>query len=161
MNVSKIYNEFNDSVSLSRAFSLAIIPFLFFCSRSVFAVDKIAASTESLVSSRIVNVSMGLLFVLFIFFVLAFLLKRMPSLQTAQSGCMNIIDTLYLGSNERILLIQVGQQQILIGANSQKIETLHVLTEAIEIDPAEQKKTFKEQLAGMLSKNTGQGTIEP
>lgn len=161
MTVSKIYNEPESSVTLLKAFSIAVTTVSVLCSESLLAASNLTTSAEPLVSSRIINVSIGLIFVLFMFFLLAFLLKRMPTFQSNRNNCLNIIETLYLGSNERILLLQVGKQQILVGANSQKIETLHVLTEAIDVKPESPKKPFKEQLANMIAKKSMQGSVNP
>lgn len=155
MNALKTCNELREVVKAKRIFPLTIVVILYSWSGVLFAADEMAGLSEPLATGRIINVSLGLLFVLAVFFILAFLLKRLPSMQTAKSGCLSIIDTLYLGSNERILLIQVGKEQILVSANAQKIETLHVLPEALDIKPGEQTQSFKQQLSNMLVVKSG------
>lgn len=56
-------------------------------------------------------------------------LKRLGNFQTSRQGRLQIIDTLSLGNNERLLLVQVDDQELLIGMTPGRISTLMTLAE--------------------------------
>ena len=57
-------------------------------------------------------------------------LKRVrPS---AASGPLRLVASLALSPRERLLLVQVGKQQVLLGSSPQGLRRLHLLPEAIE-----------------------------
>lgn len=69
----------------------------------------------------------GLFIVLACIAFLAWLLRRTGRFQTTANGEMKIITSLALGPRERAILLQVGEQQILVGVTSQNVQTLHLL----------------------------------
>jgi flagellar protein FliO/FliZ len=62
----------------------------------------------------------------------AWLLKRTNRFHTSANGQLKIIAGLALGARERIVLVQVGEQQLLVGITPQQIQTLHVLDKPID-----------------------------
>jgi flagellar protein FliO/FliZ len=63
---------------------------------------------------------------------LAWLLKRTNNLQSSANGQLKIIAGLPLGTRERVVLIEAGNEQILVGVTPQQIQTLHVLKSPID-----------------------------
>jgi flagellar protein FliO/FliZ len=74
----------------------------------------------------------GLLIVLGCIVLVAWLLKRTNRFHTSANGQLKIIAGLALGARERIVLVQVGEQQLLVGITPQQIQTLHVLDKPID-----------------------------
>ena len=74
--------------------------------------------------------------------------------QFSGQGELSVLATLNLGHKEKIALIKVGQQQILVGVTAAQINTLHVLDEKLEIKTTamsnSQSKPDKKQFAAKL-----------
>ncbi|EEY98640.1 flagellar biosynthesis protein FliO [Vibrio sp. RC586] len=94
----------------------------------------------------------SLLFVLALIFLLAWLLKRMRVPAFGQQKGLSIVKQLPVGTRERVMIIQVGEEQYLIGVTTQSIQLLakldHPLTQ--EELPA---TPFSNQLMQLLKKN--------
>ena len=80
---------------------------------------------------------LGLILVLSLIVFLAWLLRRTGRFQMTAHGEMKIIASIALGPRERAVLLQVGEQQLLIGVTVQQINTLHVLEKHITSDKSE------------------------
>jgi flagellar protein FliO/FliZ len=102
-----------------------------------FAEDKQLASLNSPISlASLAETAFGLLIVIGFIVLLAWLIRRTNQLQTSANGKLKIIAGLPLGTRERIVLVEVGKEQILVGVTAQQIQTLHVLKEPINSDDA-------------------------
>ena len=75
----------------------------------------------------------GLLLVVGVIFGMAWLVRRMGSFQQVSHGALRILGGLSVGQRERIVLVQVGDRQILIGLAPGQIRTLHVLDKSVSI----------------------------
>jgi len=84
-------------------------------------------TTPPVSTSALLETLFGLFMVLACIAFLAWLLRRTGRFQTTANGEMKIITSLALGPRERAVLLQVGEQQILLGVTSQTVQTLHVL----------------------------------
>ncbi len=100
----------------------------------------------------------GLLLVLAIIAFLAWLLRRTGQFNSAANGEMKIIASLSLGSREKAVLLQVGEQQILVGVTAQQVQTLHVLEHAIntKTNPDSSLPSFADKLQQMMKQRSGQ-----
>jgi flagellar protein FliO/FliZ len=78
------------------------------------------------------TVSLVLIFILFLIFMLAWFMKKVGYSNFSTQSQLKIIATLNLGHKEKISIIQVGKQQLLVGMTATHINTLHVLDEPIE-----------------------------
>lgn len=74
----------------------------------------------------------GLLIVLAILFGGAWLLRRFVSLPSTARSPLKIITGLSLSPRDRLIVIQVGEQQILLGLSPGRIQTLHVLEQPLD-----------------------------
>jgi flagellar protein FliO/FliZ len=84
-------------------------------------------TTPPVSTSALLETLLGLFVVLACIAFLAWLLRRTGRFQTTANGEMKIITSLALGPRERAVLLQVGEQQILVGVTSQQVQTLHIL----------------------------------
>ena len=95
--------------------------------------------TVAATNTDALSVSLGLIFILIMIFSLAWFMKKMGYTNLTGQGQLKIIATLNLGQKEKIALIQVGQQQLLVGMTATQINTLHVLDELLEETEAQTK----------------------
>lgn len=75
----------------------------------------------------------GLILVLLLIFALAYLLRRFNLVQTNH----NVLKTLAvtsLGQKERLVLVQVGEQQYLLGVSAQQVNLIDKLAEPIQVE---------------------------
>ena len=100
-----------------------------------------AQRSEALVSgispvsnSGLLELVAGLAFVILLIFVLAWLYKRFGNAGIGMGGLIKVTAAMSLGNRDRIALITVGPQQLLIGISPGRISTLHVFEDAIDTD---------------------------
>ncbi len=82
----------------------------------------------------LLKVIFGLLAVVAVIFVLSRVLPRMSGFRGLGSRDFRVLSTLPVGQKERIVLLQAGDRQILVGVTAQSINALHLLDQPIEID---------------------------
>ena len=104
---------------------------LFLSTGSATAAERGQQLSDPLLTSGLTQVVSGLLLVIMVILVITWVIKRVPGLQTVGQGSIRIVDALHVSTRERILLVQVGEQQMLLGVTAQNINTLHVLSEPV------------------------------
>lgn len=82
----------------------------------------------------------GLVLVLLAIVVLAWFLRRVPGVATPGLGAIQILAVRSIGARERLMLVQVGSEQILIAVTAVGVSHLHTLAQPIE-PPAEEPWT--------------------
>lgn len=75
----------------------------------------------------------GLLVVIAAIVVFAFLMRRVTGVQSRLGDEFRVVSGISLGSRERMLLVQVGEQQLVVGVAPGRIQTLHVLDRPLEV----------------------------
>ncbi len=108
--------------------------------------------------ASMLRVLAGLALVLVVFFLLLRVMKRLqPGVGRSGSG-LYVLRSLALSPRERLLLVQVGEQQLLLGAGAQGVRCLHVLPQALDLSPgaasgapAGPGAAFAERLRGALA----------
>jgi flagellar protein FliO/FliZ len=86
---------------------------------------------EPLAVGNLIQLSLGMLAVLLLIGGLAWLLRRTGRFQSGVSGALRVLGGVSMGTRERVVLLQVGNQQLLLGVAPGRIHTLHVLDEPI------------------------------
>ncbi|VAW45365.1 hypothetical protein MNBD_GAMMA04-472 [hydrothermal vent metagenome] len=125
----------------------------FYTSISV-AETKAASIGESVTrpSEYFGQIMLSLVLVLLIIFLAAWLLRRYSRFPGVADGNLKVIGALSVGQRERILLLQVGQEQIVVGVTSSKITTLLQLEEPVKVkDNAPISSQFSKRLQEALS----------
>ncbi|MCX4192944.1 flagellar biosynthetic protein FliO [Methylophaga sp. OBS1] len=84
-------------------------------------------SQSPLSAMSLLQTVMGLVLVLGCIVLVAWLLKRTTSFHTAANGKMKVIAGLPLGTRERAVLVQVGDEQLLLGVTPQQVNLLYKL----------------------------------
>lgn len=76
---------------------------------------------------------LGLLLVLGLVVLLAWLLRQVQRWQPRSGQIIQVLASQSLGPRERLVLIQVGEQQILLGVAAGQITPVHVLTTPVSV----------------------------
>ena len=79
------------------------------------------------------QILISLVLVLLIIFFAAWLLRRYGRFSAVADGNLKVLGMLSVGQRERILLLQVGDKQLLVGVTTSRITTLHELQEPVEM----------------------------
>ncbi len=87
--------------------------------------------TDNDVTSHLLQTSLGLLAVLAVIVAIGWAAKRFGNLRGGVQGQMKIVAGISLGTRERVVLLQVGEQQLVLGVAAGQIRTLHVLEQAL------------------------------
>jgi flagellar protein FliO/FliZ len=93
-----------------------------------------AASTpvgEGLGLAPLVQVAAALALVVLVIFAIAWLLRRLQGGGAAGVGQMKLVAGLALGPRERVLLVEVGGTQLLLGVTPTQITRLHEFPEPV------------------------------
>lgn len=93
---------------------------------------KIAATVQP--SDYFLQILLSLILILLIIFFAAWLLKRYAHVNGAVNGQLKVLGGLSLGQREKVVLLQVGEEQIVIGVTPTQITTLHTLSKPIEVE---------------------------
>ena len=102
----------------------------------------------------------GLLLVLGLILGLAWLLKRMPGSGFRPAEGLKLVASLNVGAKERVVVVDVNGQQLLLGITAGGISTLHQLPEPLPQTPApalpnlKQLPNFAQLLAQKLRKDS-------
>ncbi|RMG55029.1 MAG: flagellar biosynthetic protein FliO [Gammaproteobacteria bacterium] len=81
----------------------------------------------------LIQVSIGLLVVLGGIVALAWMMRRMGGFQHSAGGNLKVLEGLAIGPRERIVLLQCGSEQIVVGIAPGRVQTLHVLEQPVEV----------------------------
>jgi flagellar protein FliO/FliZ len=134
-----------------------LIAILFSEISSVFALERKSTTAPDQVLSETIGVShyfqmfLGLFLIIILIFGLAWLVKRINNFQGSMNCVLKLMSMVSVGQREKIVLIQVGKQQLLIGVAPGKVNTLLVLDELIENKPISTIKTsFAEKLSSVM-----------
>lgn len=127
---------------------------------SVLAAEPVATAAaapavSSGVAGQLTQLVLGLLLVLGLIFFLAWLLRRVQQAGPAGKGqVIEVIGSRALGPRDRLMLVQVGNEQILLGLSPGTITALHVLKEPVQV-PVTEKATpeFAQRLLELMGKD--------
>ncbi|MFC4308527.1 flagellar biosynthetic protein FliO [Steroidobacter flavus] len=114
----------------------AVIGVLCLAAPMVFAAEKFAAPEASQAPAAVgagslTQVTLSLLLVLGVVFAAAWLTRRLRGFGKFGNGALQVVTEIAVGQKERVVLVQVGKQQLLIGVAPGRVSTLHVLDEPV------------------------------
>ncbi len=84
-------------------------------------------SLPAVASGAVMNWSLGLLIVLAVFMLCVAMLRKLNGSAVNGSEKMRVVGGIGLGMREKVVLLQVGKKQLLLGVTPGRIQTLHVL----------------------------------
>ncbi|SFB48292.1 flagellar protein FliO/FliZ [Pseudomonas sp. NFIX10] len=119
------------------------------------ATAAVAPAAGSGVAGQLAQLVLGLLLVLGLIFFLAWLLRRVQQAGPAGKGqVIDIVGSRALGPRDRLVLVQVGNEQILLGLSPGTITALHVLKEPVQVPSTEPASPeFAQRLMELLGKD--------
>lgn len=109
---------------------------------------------QPLGAGYVIELIVGLAIVLTAVFVMAWVLRRMGHFSGSLGGSMKVLGGLSVGQRERVVLIQVGETQLLLGVAPGSVQRLHQLDEPLSVTeargPLPGQPGFAERLASVL-----------
>ncbi|MCC2615154.1 flagellar biosynthetic protein FliO [Aestuariibacter halophilus] len=110
------------------------------------------AETDSLSNpASVVSIFLSLLLVIGVVFMLAYLARRF-NVTPGQGGQMKVVASMMAGTKERVMVLQVGDEQHLIGVTAHNINHLAKLeTPLAAATPAASGAQFKDKLTQALA----------
>ena len=81
--------------------------------------------------SYLLQLVIGLIIVVLCIIALAWLARKVNRFQVVADSALKVLGGLSMGARDRVVLLQVGDEQILLGVSPGKINTLHVLAKPI------------------------------
>jgi len=129
---------------------------------TLFVVSQSEASTDA-VSPNVASgfawgyfgkLGLALVAVLIFFMLFAWLMRQQYSGRGQIEG-LHIVTSLSVGTRERLVVVQVGNTQVLLGVTQARINKLKTLETPLDSDVATGKNSFKSNLEQVLRKKTG------
>ena len=125
---------------------------------TAWAAESTAPAAAPIVSSgmggQVLQLLLGLLLVVGVIFLLAWLMRRVQQIVPRGGQVIKILATQALGPRDRLVLVQVGGEQVLLGLTPGNITSLHVLKEPVHMPDAEPASTeFAQRLMELLGKD--------
>ncbi|MBD9425789.1 flagellar biosynthetic protein FliO [Pseudomonas sp. PDM15] len=116
------------------------------------AVTTPMASSD--IGSQLAQLLLGLLLVIGLIFALAWVMRRVQQIGPRGNQAIKLIASQALGPRDRLLLVQVGSEQVLLGLTAGRITPLHVLKEPVSLEAAEPATPeFAQRLMELLGKD--------
>ncbi len=120
----------------------------------VMAAEPAASMSSAGMGAQLSKLLFGLLLVIGFILLLAWLLRRVQQMNPRGTQVIKLISSQALGPRERLVLVQVGGEQILIGLSGGRITPLHVMQEPVHLPDAEPANPeFAQRLMELLGKD--------
>lgn len=104
---------------------------------------------------HLVSVTLALMGIVGLIFALSWFVKRFSHGGFTAGSTIKILSSMPLGTRERIVLIDAGGQQLLLGITATNINTLHVFDTPIVVDnKAETQSDFSRKLMTILQQKS-------
>ncbi|WPC06609.1 flagellar biosynthetic protein FliO [Pseudomonas benzenivorans] len=123
---------------------------------TALAAESAAAPSlaEGGMAGQLVQLLLGLLLVIGLIFLLAWLMRRVQQITPRGGQVIKILASQALGPRDRLVLVQVGQEQILLGLTPGRITPLHVMAEPVHLPDGQPASTeFAQRLMELLGKD--------
>lgn len=123
----------------------------------LFSPNQAFAETQSLSNpTSIVSIFLSLLLVIGIVFMLAFLMRRF-NVTHSGSAQLKVVASMMAGTKERVLVVQVGDEQHLLGITSQNINHLAKLDRVLPEAEPTAGQNFKDKFTQVLAEKINPG----
>ena len=101
----------------------------------------------------ILSLGLGLVAVVAVIYGCAWIIRRMNGMTGMNNNAIKVVSVLAIGARERIALVEVGQQQILLGITPSTIRTLHVFDQPVVDAGNAGSSDFARKLQSMIGKS--------
>jgi len=115
----------------------------------------VAAATGGSMAGQLTQLMLGLLVVLAVIVALAWVVRRVQQAAPRGGQVIDIVSARALGPRDRLVLVQVGDEQILLGVSPGRITSLHVMKEPVRSPARSEQATpeFAQRLMELLGKD--------
>jgi len=125
-----------------------------------FCADVVGSAADAVMEpplavENILQVALSLFAVVVLIGVIAWFFRRFGRMNSAICGELRVVGGISIGQRERVVVIQVGEEQLLVGVTPGRVQTLHVLTKNIAEQSATSTaghETFAVRLAAAMHK---------
>lgn len=130
---------------------------MMFLSAPLLAQEPISqiAPIDPVSGSYLGRIIIGLALILILIFVLAWAMKKMHLAPQSGHNLIQIVSAISVGHRDRIALIQVGEEQILVGLTPGRMQKLHEMKSRVQV--SEHEKTthtqFSEKFTQLMHRN--------
>lgn len=118
------------------------------------AAPASTSAAQSSVMGQLAQLGLGLILVVGLIFLMGYLMRRVGPLSPQGGQHIKLVSSLPMSPRDRLLLVDVGGTQILLGASPGRINTLHVFDEPVADLSAAQpvQGDFAQKLQAMLKR---------
>ena len=134
---------------------LLALPLTALADGSAKAPAAVAPGYGGGVLGQVGQMALGLILVLGLIFVLAWVVRRMQAINPRGGQVIELVGSRALGPRDRLVLVQVGSEQILLGLTPGRITPLHVMQKPVDV-PAKAEPVapeFAQRLMELLGKD--------
>ncbi|SHN00592.1 flagellar protein FliO/FliZ [Pseudomonas asturiensis] len=134
---------------------LPLLPSLVWAAEPVAQAGPAVANTVTGgMGGQVAQLLFGLLLVVGLIFVLAWVMRRVQRVGPNNSQVIELVSSRAIGPRDRLVLVQVGGEQVLLGITPGNITTLHVLKEPVQVPVREQTTPeFAQRLLELMGKD--------
>ena len=130
---------------------------LFLTSSITLGADQVAQTPSMPGVESFFQMFFGLIVVLLVIFILATVFKKLNLVNVGGNNLINVIASQPLSNKEKLVLVQVGEDQILVGMSPGNISKLHKLSRNVNFEsytPLPEGQTdFTRMLKSVLNKS--------
>lgn len=115
----------------------------------------VAAATGGSMAGQLTQLMLGLLVVLAVIVALAWVVRRVQQAAPRGGQVIDIVSARALGPRDRLVLVQIGDEQVLLGVSPGRITSLHVMKEPVRSPARSEQATpeFAQRLMELLGKD--------
>lgn len=120
-----------------------LLTFALFFSTSLLAEqgNPSLPAVDPVSTGYLLKLTAGLVITVLFIFGLAWLMKKLQLTQHSQNGLIKIVSAISVGHRDRIALVQVGDEQILVGLTPGNMQKLHTLKNKVVPQTPEHTET--------------------
>ncbi|WP_414705801.1 flagellar biosynthetic protein FliO [Pseudomonas sp.] len=96
-------------------------------------MPAVSGAMSSGIGGQLLQLVLGLILVVGLIFVLAWLMRRVQRAGPAGNQVIELVGSRALGPRDRLVLVQVGNEQILLGVTPGRITPLHVMNQPVQV----------------------------
>jgi len=99
------------------------------------------------------KLAVALIIVLAVFYVFARVMRQMQSMQGGFHSGLKVVGALSLGQREKVVVVQAGDKQLVLGVTSTQVNTLHILENPLPASAgAVELGDFRQKLSAALKR---------
>lgn len=129
-----------------------------FAAEKPFASPEVVQHAPAAGAGSLLQVTFSLALVLAAVFAAAWLVRRLRGFGKFGVNVIQVVADAPLGTKERAVLVQVGEQQLLLGVTPGQVNLLHVLAQPVsppDRDPGTEADALRPEFKAILKRSLG------